>query len=589
MKAGLAALGRYFHTVRYLRPAQLPWLLWRRLRPFRQVRGAVELGAFRQLPVPAFLPPAAPDCGPDTLCFLNVSRPLDLARMDWVAAEMPKLWCYNLHYFDYLHWPQLPAATKDALVDSWIAANPQGTENAWEPYTLSLRVVNWAKYFAGRPEAPPAHWRSSLALQLAWLERNLEHHLRANHLYKNAKALFYAGAFFTGARAQRLRQRGLRLLLAETSEQFLADGGHYERSPMYHAIGLEDLLDAVALVTADPALAAPAEAAALREAAGRALAFLAGIVHADGEIPLFNDAAFGIAPPTQALLAWGRAVLSAQPVGANSFATSCANDGGVANEFAPTEEACVANELPPAVICFPDTGYFGYRHGGDSLVIDCGPVGPDYQPGHAHSDTLSFELCLDGRRVIVDSGTYDYQAGPLRARLRGTAAHNTVMVDGQEQSEVWGVFRVARRARPLAVELGPWRDGRLEFCGAHDGYHRLPGRVTHRRRLQISCNQWIVTDEITGSGQHRLLSALHLHPDCAVTQADHDLVEVRNGDGMLLHIRGNGGQLRREPSTWCPQFGVARNSHRIVLEHAGALPVKLRWRIERVSHADTFS
>ncbi|MBK6451783.1 MAG: heparinase II/III-family protein [Proteobacteria bacterium] len=117
--------------------------------------------------------------------------------------------------------------------------------------------------------------------------------------------------------------------------------------------------------------------------------------------------------------------------------------------------------------------------------LDCGPIGPDYQPGHAHCDTLSFELCVDGQRVVVDSGVHDYDVGPQRAYDRSTGAHNTVMVDGVEQSEIWG-FRVARRARPLFAELSEWSNGELRFQGSHDGYHRIRGRVRHEREFSFN-------------------------------------------------------------------------------------------------------
>ena len=95
------------------------------------------------------------------------------------------------------------------------------------------------------------------------------------------------------------------------------------------------------------------------------------------------------------------------------------------------------------------SGYFVIRNLDDMLVVDCGEVGPDYQPGHAHCDTLSFELASDGRTIIVDSGVYDYEDSEMRRYVRSTRAHNTAMVDGCEQSEIWGAFRVARRARPI--------------------------------------------------------------------------------------------------------------------------------------------
>src|SRR5690606_4238812 len=114
------------------------------------------------------------------------------------------------------------------------------------------------------------------------------------------------------------------------------------------------------------------------------------------------------------------------------------------------------------------------------MIADVGRVGPDYLPGHAHADTLSFELSLHGRRVLVNGGTSTYEAGPLRLRQRGTAMHNALEVDGQDSSEVWSSFRVARRALPMNIR---WADegSVLVLEGSHHGYWRLPGKVVHSR------------------------------------------------------------------------------------------------------------
>ena len=155
--------------------------------------------------------------------------------MQSTGCRLPKskLWRYNLHYFDYLHWPVYPAAMKAQLIDSWIAANPATAGDGWEPYPVSLRVVNWIKAWlsVSWAQALPQHWLDSLATQLAWLEQRLEYHLLANHLLKNGKALFFGGVFFTGPEADRWRGCGLQILLREADEQILPDGGHIRAQP----------------------------------------------------------------------------------------------------------------------------------------------------------------------------------------------------------------------------------------------------------------------------------------------------------------------------------------------------------------------
>ena len=173
--------------------------------------------------------------------FLNRQRAFDDGRIDWQLQDEPRLWRYNLHYFNYLLQAERSYAARDHLIDDWINQNPVGAENAWEPYTASLRIVNWVDYFLGTESQRPlkTEWLKSLYTQALWLERNLERHILANHYLKNSVALFFAGCFFEGQEAQRWLSVSRRLLQQEAHEQFLGDGGHYERSPMYHQINYE--------------------------------------------------------------------------------------------------------------------------------------------------------------------------------------------------------------------------------------------------------------------------------------------------------------------------------------------------------------
>ncbi|MEQ1802090.1 MAG: heparinase II/III-family protein, partial [Gammaproteobacteria bacterium] len=237
----------------------------------------------------------------------------------------------------------------------------------------------------------------------------------------------------------------------------------------------------------------------------------------------------------------------------------------------------------PTRICFPDTGYFGYRQGGDSLIADCGPVGPDYQPGHAHCDTLSFELHVSGTPIVVDSGTFDYEPGAFRHYLRSTAAHNTVRIDGQEQSEIWGQFRVARRARPVTPTLSDGSGGQFVFDGGHDGYGRLPGQPRHRREIRMGAGRWEVRDTITGAGQHRVESFLHLHPEVEVKRLNDREFRLTAPGGVVLALRfGLAGTLQAATGYYCPKFGERLASGALVLECTGALPVELSFVFEQL-------
>ncbi|MCS6896689.1 MAG: heparinase II/III family protein, partial [Nitrospira sp.] len=446
----------FARTVAYLRPGQMAALLLKRIRPAASVGSLSSVRVRQGVSMDPSLHSSPPASGDYSFRFLNREKTFSGGTVEWAAAEMSKLWRYNLHYFDYLADPARSDEAKCRLISDWITQNPPGVGDGWEPYPVSLRIVNWIKFFLRRDKTPEESWVRSLSTQAAWLERNLEHHLRANHYFKNAVALVFAGVYFEGADADRWLKRGWAMLRDEVAEQFLSDGGHYERSPMYHSICTVDCLDIVNLLEHSGTLVGAEGVAWLKDTARAAVAYLRDMCLPDGNIALFNDSAFGVAPSPARIFSYAHSMLGDEPL--------------------PPVDGLEVRERR-------ESGYYVCGNGDDRIIIDCGPVGPDYQPGHAHCDTLSYELALEGRRVIVDSGVYDYEASPERAYARSTRAHNTVMVDGAEQSEIWDVFRVARRAKPIRASLRKGEQGAVIFEGGHDGYRRLPGKPIHSRTI----------------------------------------------------------------------------------------------------------
>ncbi len=275
--AGVNTLRLYFSTVRHLKTGQLFHLAKQRLLPRPKVSTGrdVEYQVREGTELAVTLSTESVPCGDYTFRFLNVSRSFSAHVMDWVCADMPKLWRYNLHYFDYLQDDGRTLESRAKLVSNWIANNPMGAEDAWEPYTVSLRVVNWIKWFLrdNTKTVLEKEWLQSLYIQAAWLEKNIEYHLLANHYLKNAKALVFAGAFFDGVDADRWLRKGLKILHRELLEQILPDGGHCERSPMYHCLVVEDLLDVLNLALSNAGLVSADATAMLQERTVAALGF----------------------------------------------------------------------------------------------------------------------------------------------------------------------------------------------------------------------------------------------------------------------------------------------------------------------------
>lgn len=549
----------YIRTASHLKPTQVVFQVLRRLFPARLLRSSSCLVALRKgvRLLCKSMPSKFSGSDADFL-FLNAKKTFSTGDIDWKSAEMPKLWRYNLHYFDYLLNDRRSLESKGHLISHWITHNPLGAEDAWEPYTVSLRIVNWIKLFLQEREIVEPEWLKSLYQQAAWLEKNIEYHILANHYLKNGKALFFAGVFFDGTDANQWIDEGLRILIEEAEEQFLPDGGHYERSPMYHSLCLEDYLDVLNLILANPGLVDQEVVERFRRKAVEALDFLNDCCLPDGEIPLFNDSAIGIAPAPARLFEYARRVIRYE------------------------------RTVPPTnltIIKRAESGYFGIRSGEDMMIVDCGPIGPDYQPGHAHCDTLSYELALGGQRIIVDSGVYDYEAGAHRRYARSTKGHNTISVDGEEQSEIWGVFRVARRAKPIGATIMKVSKERVRFEGAHDGFRRLPGHIVHKRVIEYDgCGAWTVWDGVYGMGEHNAESYIHLHPEYCLKMGN-DCIEILKKDGKAigrLEIIGN-VLVRLEAGQYFPEFGIEHKNEVVVLSCSCTLPLEFGYRIIKYS------
>ncbi|MFP8835073.1 heparinase II/III family protein [Hydrogenophaga sp. XSHU_21] len=457
-------------------------------------------------------------------CFLNVQRRVTFPT-GWNEPVVDKLWLYNLHYFEGLLAPDdgAQALTRRAWVQRWIHDNPPGQGNGWEPYPLSLRITNWIKWMLGG-EPPTPEVLHSLAVQTRYLSKRLEYHLMGNHLFENAKALIVAGCFFAGDEADHWYSTGRRIMEAQLQEQLLEDGGHFERSPMYQALLLEGLLDLHNLhMTAGVAGSSP-----WASPAAKMLEWLRRLCHPDGEIAFFNDAAFGVAPSLDELHAY------AMRLGLDKASPEAAEPSWLGA-----------------------SGYARLEVGGTVVLADVAPVGPDYLPGHAHADSLSFECSIQGQRVLVNGGTSTYTLGAERQRQRGTASHNTVCIDGEDSSEVWAGFRVARRAYTQVVNFTAGPEVTLDAF--HDGYARLPGKPVHRRRWVLRPGMLEVIDQVQSQGSHRIDVHFHVHPDVTLRAVQDSVFEIRDlGDRVIGTMEVDDSltwELRNE--TWHPGFGVA--------------------------------
>ena len=438
----------------------------------------------------------------------------------WGVTALPLLWRYHLHYHDFL-WSLAFADARRAVLH-WIEHHRPGRgQVGWEPYPTSLRLANWCALFLGRhrertladPMFASNLW-SSVRAQANHLQRRLEWHLLGNHLFENGVALALVGSCFAHPNAGSWLRTGIKVLERELPEQVLADGGHFERSPMYQQRILHGLR-----------LLACTRDADLCNLVGpyveRVETALASLRHPDGCIALMNDSAFEDSPHR------------ADPVPDST------------------------SGLPLGPFALVDSGYYGARTGdGHYVVCDAGPIGPDYQPGHGHADLLSFELSLRGARVVVDSGVSTYEAGAMRDYCRSTRAHNTVEIEGQNQVEVWAAFRVGRRRAPRDVDWQESPDGFL-LSARHDGYRHLPGRPTHARTFRWHAGGRLeISDSVESARPVRSVARVHFHPDCRFEELNGDACTLGTPGGRVRVDWSGWADAAQDDSVYCPQFGV---------------------------------
>jgi uncharacterized heparinase superfamily protein len=271
--------------------------------------------------------------------------------------------------------------------------------------------------------------------------------------------------------------------------------------------------------------------------------------HPDGEISFFNDSALGIAPSPKKI-------------------ESYANRLGF--QFAHPSHG---------ISTLPDSGYVRLQNESVTLLADVAKVGPDYLPGHAHADTLSFELSVNGNRVICNSGTSVYGESDERHRQRSTQAHSTAVINKTNSSDVWRGFRVARRAYPIDVDFKQTTDSHLQVAASHDGYTRLSGAPVHRRMWEVHSDTVVINDSFLGKEVQNIDIFFHLAPEWTAKLAGNNKISAKSINGGQLQMMFESPSetdVAIEKSTWHPEFGVSIPNWRLRVTLSGELPQMLR-------------
>ena len=399
----------------------------------------------------------------NSFTFLNISYSFS-DKINWNFNQFGKLWTYNLNYFDFLNQENISKETGLRLIQNFVK-NDALLKDGKEPYPISLRGINWVKFLSNN-QVKDELINNTLYFHYCILFKNLEYHLLGNHLLENAFSLLFGAYYFQD---EKLYNKSKNLLISELNEQVLKDGAHFELSPMYHQIILSRLLDSIQLIKLNSEWKKDDLLSFLEAKASLMISWLYNITYKDGNIPMVNDATYNIAPSSKKIFSY------AKQLGINS------------------------QNIP-----LSDSGYRKILSKHYELFIDVGDIGPDYQPGHAHSDTFNFELIKEDNPVIVDTGISTYEKNTIRQYERATSSHNTVKIGSKEQTQVWGGFRVAKRAKIIHLTEKP---NLIE--ASHDGY--LSDGYKHTRSFLWGEKHLILSDEINRSTNNKAKAYFHLH------------------------------------------------------------------------------
>ena len=552
------SIRRYWETIRHLHPEQLLFQAWRPMQPYLWPRPrkmlqdvAVRAGWGWQVPRPHLRQEASVLEG--VFRYWNTQRQLDL-ESEWLARDLGSSWNFPVHYFDELAGmaadPERTQERAEALrsfMTDWIEQHVVERGDPWHPYATSVRVVNWLDALAHLEGEATAEWMQmvlhSLHRQVMSIPPQLERHLLGTHLLKNLKAILIAGAVFKDESMQKARAQALLLLQRELRSQVRADGGHMEPSAMYHCMATGDLLD---LLNCKAALPAQLERQT-REVAARMLDFATAVMTPTGDYPLQGDA-------------WRGGEL--RPAQLRDYG-----------------EALGLDVSPPlsGLTFLADSGLATWRQGRHWLFADLAPVGPPHLPSHGHCDSLSFEWWVDDLAFLVDAGTFSYEDGDLRHACRSTNQHNTLQVDDEELHEIWSRFRVARRSSVQSIHEAP-----NEVTGVLVPWFDSSMRIS--RRFRFAEDRVVIQDAVAGSGEHRVVSRLHVHPECTVNQESAHVVTLQRGH-TSVRLTWEGAPLEVQlpessASYYAAEAGKLLANPVVSLLHEGPLPMASRLVLE---------
>lgn len=452
--------------------------------------------------------------------------------------------------------------------EHWHRENPYPIGINWaSSLEVSFRSLSWiwVYFLISGSSAMPAGFRSELCRKLGISGRHIESNLSTyfspnTHLMGEATALFFIGTLFPELRQSgRWRRRGWQILQLEAERQVREDGLHFEQSIYYHVYALDFFLHAFVLASLN-GIDIPAQWNRTLERMLEALCLLGR----SGPAPRLGDDDGGrlfdgqrnrwehlLDPLATGAVIFNRGDFKSVAGGLREEMLWLLGEAGAA-EF----DRLPSVSAKPGSTALRSSGLYLITALDRQLVIDAGPQGAD-TAGHGHADAMSITANVRGVPLLIDPGTFEYIGRDLteRNRFRGTKAHNTLVVDGLDQSEPKGPFSWVSLPN---VRAEKWINGENFdlFVGSHDGYTRLADPVVHRRFVfSLKSDFWLVRDQALGQGKHQLDLFWHLNPEFRPA-LESERTFRSAGEGLsILACDNHGWSQKILLEDWSPVYG----------------------------------
>jgi len=457
------------------------------------------------------------------------------------------------------------------LLDSWFeqCQYPMGV-NWTSSLEHAVRLVNWAVAWRllGQERLDASfrrRWLESVYLHCFFIAGHLSRHSSANnHLLGELLGLFVGATVWPNwAESSHWQKQAAGEFQIEALRQNGEDGVNREQAIWYQ----HEVVDMMLLAGLFGRYNGVEFSTSYWQRLERMLEFIASVMYAGGHVPMIGDSDDAQlvrfdprrdADVYRSLLATG-AVLFIRP----DFARKAGQfddksrwmlgDEG-AGKFAslleptPLVPATEMTRIRETVRAFRIGGYYVLGSDFDTdrevrLIADAGPLGYLSIAAHGHADALAFTLSVGGREVLVDPGTYAYHTQKKwRNYFRGTSAHNTVRVDGVDQSVIGGNFLWTRHARAWC-EIWESRSEADRFVGEHDGYLRLKDPVRHQREIDYdkSARCIAVTDTLRCRGQHQVELFWHFSDSCEVVMDGINVMVKCGNVSLAMSMAGMAG------------------------------------------------